>query len=373
MTLALADGFERVATLGGDDLIYAVSPPIMMRPPEVVDPFNGLDLGDSRMAVLIQRLRRAAHSDIPILLHGETGTGKELFARAIHEASPRRKGRFVAVNCASIPEGLIESELFGYRPGAFTGASSRGAKGLIQQADGGTLFLDEIGDMPLAMQSRLLRVLAEREVTPIGAEIPIRVNFRVVSATHRDLAQRASQGLFREDLLFRLQGLAVTLPSLRQRTDIVALCTRVLESEYESLGRTVGLSAGAAELVRRLPWPGNVRQLKQVLCTAAWLTDGPTVTAADLELILHSCAPGGMSGDMPMQPASVMESIAEPGPESESCAFGESCAGEREDLLLILKRNRWNVSRTATELKSARTTIYRRMARLGIVQPHLAD
>jgi transcriptional regulator with PAS, ATPase and Fis domain len=334
---------------------------------EWLDPFACLDLGDATIGNVVQRLRRAARSELPILLHGETGTGKELFARAIHDASPRRKGRFVAVNCASIPEGLIESELFGYRPGAFTGANSRGAKGLVQQADGGTLFLDEIGDMPLAMQSRLLRVLAEREVTPVGADAPIRTNFRVISATHRNLRVRTAEGAFREDLMFRLHGLAVTLPALRQRADIVALSKRLLEAEEDAVGRSLALAECAVDLVRRLPWPGNVRQLKQVLTTAAWLTDAAAITAADIAQALE-----GMSTDG--DGVSGYEGKRGSEQRSEQNSEPEQMAGdERSCLLESLKRNRWNVSRTASEFNTARTTIYRRMARFGIVQPHLVD
>ncbi len=324
------------------------------------DPFATLDLGDSSIASVVQKLRRVSQSDLPILLHGETGSGKELFARAIHDASPRRNGRFVAVNCASIPEGLIESELFGYRAGAFTGASSRGAKGLIQQSEGGTLFLDEIGDMPLAMQSRLLRVLAEKEVRPIGSETTVKTDFRVVSATHRDLRARGAEGLFRDDLLFRLHGLAVTLLPLRSRTDIVALARRLLKTEHESFGRQVTLSGCAENLICHLPWPGNVRQLKQVLTAAAWLTDASIVRRVDIQMALET---GGSVEQTPTQEAAAI---------SNEPAKTLVC-DKRSALLLSLKRNRWNVSRTAGEFKIARTTIYRRMARLGIVQPHLLE
>jgi transcriptional regulator with PAS, ATPase and Fis domain len=332
------------------------------------DPFFGLNLGDGAVNCVVQRLRRAARSEMPILLHGETGTGKELFARAIHNASPRRSGRFVAINCASIPESLIESELFGHRPGAFTGANSRGAKGLIQQADGGTLFLDEIGDMPLALQSRLLRVLAEREVTPVGADAPIRTNFRVVSATHRNLRVCVQEGAFREDLLFRLQGLSVTLPALRRRADIVSLSRRLLAAEIERIGRAVALADCAIEQVRRLPWPGNVRQLKQVLTTAAWLTDAPAITAADIVQALEGVGvtEAGFGADGFVGAAGAGES-------SQRDETPQVAGDERSCLLASLKRNRWNVSRTAHEFHTARTTIYRRMARLGIVQPHLIE
>jgi transcriptional regulator of acetoin/glycerol metabolism len=329
--------------------------------PSHEDPFAALDLGDDAVATVVSRLGRAAQSNLPILLHGETGTGKELFARAVHAASPRRRAPFVAVNCASIPENLIESELFGYRPGAFTGASARGAKGLIQQADGGTLFLDEIGDMPLAMQSRLLRVLAEKEVTPVGSDTPVKTDFRVISATHRDLRSRAARGEFREDLMFRLHGLAVTLPALRTRSDIDELARRLLDAEQPAIGRKLTLSPCAKLLIRRLPWPGNIRQLKQVLTTAAWLGDASTIRATDIEAALET---GCSDAALPS---------AQADPDGGSGAEGWRAGDERSVLLLSLKRNRWNVSLTAREFNTARTTIYRRMLRWGIVQPHLLD
>lgn len=320
--------------------------------------FVDLDLGDSAVSQVSLRLRRGAKSNLPILLQGETGTGKELFARAVHYASNRRSGPFVAVNCASIPEGLVESELFGYRAGAFTGASSKGSKGLVQKAQGGTLFLDEVGDMPLALQSRLLRVLAEKEVTPVGSDSPIKADFRVVSATHRSLNDMAKRGEFREDLMFRLHGLAVSLPPLRNRTDIITLAQRLLASEESSVGRRLSLSACAEVLVRQMSWPGNVRQLKQVLTTAAWLTDESTIYASDIETALDA----GSTFD------STAECEHDPIAQLSDSSPGE---GEKGQLLYSLRRNRWNVSLTAREFNTARTTIYRRMARLGIVQPHL--
>ncbi|TVO66891.1 sigma-54-dependent Fis family transcriptional regulator [Denitromonas ohlonensis] len=324
--------------------------------------FAPLALGDTTIATVVHRLQRAAKSNLPILLHGETGTGKELFARAIHAASARCNGPFVALNCASIPEGLIESELFGHRAGAFTGASTRGARGLIQQANGGTLFLDEIGDMPLAMQSRLLRVLAEKEVTPVGADTPIKTDFRIISATHRDLQERAARHAFREDLLFRLHGLAVTLPPLRTRTDIGELARRLLAAEQTVIGRRLTLEPCANRLIARLRWPGNVRQLRQVLTTAAWLSDAPGIRAIDIETALESGITDMMAGP------------ANAGHDAPRHTVGNAAPEDARSLLLLsLRRNRWNVSSTAREFNTARTTIYRRMARFGIVQPNLLD
>lgn len=340
-------------------------------PGELSDPFARLDLGDPAMHTVVQRLRRAARCDIPVLINGETGTGKELFARAVHDAGPRRQGPFVAINCASLPEGLIESELFGHRAGAFTGAHARGNKGLVEQANGGTLFLDEIGDMAPALQSRLLRLLAEHEIRPVGAAVAVKLDLRVISATHRDLGTRTAQGLFREDLLFRLQGLRVTLPPLRQRSDLPALAQCLLEAECVRLGRAVAFGPAAVNWMSRVAWPGNVRQLKQVLGAALWLGDGHTLQAEDLQQVLDGC------GDAATSPAPSSAAGPEPtvmaGPAMESSLAPGARPDERSELLLSLRRNRWNVSRTAAEFNAARTTIYRRMTRLGIVQPHLLD
>jgi transcriptional regulator with PAS, ATPase and Fis domain len=186
-----------------------------------------LDTGDPQVAAVIAKVRKVIGKDIPILITGETGTGKELLAQAIHNDSPRRDGPFVAVNCASIPETLIESELFGYEEGAFTGARRKGALGKLVQANGGTLFLDEIGDMPYPLQVRLLRVLQERIVNPLGSAKSIPVDISVVCATHRSLREMIAQNLFREDLYYRLNGLVVKLPPLRERTDLAVVIEKI--------------------------------------------------------------------------------------------------------------------------------------------------
>ncbi len=223
-----------------------------------------LDSGDPQLRQAIDRIRKVLRRDIPILVEGETGTGKELLAKAIHQSSGR-KGLFVAINCASIPEGLIEAELFGYEEGAFTGAKRSGVAGKIMQANGGTLFLDEIGEMPLALQARLLRVLQEREIVPLGGAKGAPVDFALVSATNRKLLDRVDEGLFREDLYYRINGLRVTLPALRQRTDLELLVARILQEESDA---AVELDEEALQVLRRHPWRGNVRQLRNVLRAA---------------------------------------------------------------------------------------------------------
>src|SRR6201999_1342147 len=191
--------------------------------PARLDQIAHLEFGDPRMASQIQLAARVVQRKIPIIFRGQTGTGKVVFAQPLPSISPHADGPFVPVNCASLPENLIESELFGYRAGAFTGAQREGRRGKIVQANGGTLFLDEIGDMPLALQARLLRVIEEHEVTPLGTETTVKVNFQLISASHRNLLELVQRGMFREDLYYRLSGIEINLPALHERADIGAL------------------------------------------------------------------------------------------------------------------------------------------------------
>jgi transcriptional regulator of acetoin/glycerol metabolism len=241
----------------------------------------GLRTGDAQVEAVVEKVRRVIDRDIPILILGETGTGKELLARAIHADSARGRQPFVAVNCASIPESLIEAELFGYDEGAFTGARRKGAPGKIVQANGGTLFLDEIGDMQLPLQAHLLRVLQERQVMPLGSTRSVPVDVTLICATHRNLRDMIDRQLFREDLYYRLNGLAVRLPPLRERSDLMMLTRRILDAE--SGPQHHHLSAEVVPLLQRYPWPGNVRQLFQVLRTACVMAGAErTITRAHL-------------------------------------------------------------------------------------------
>jgi transcriptional regulator with PAS, ATPase and Fis domain len=226
-----------------------------------------LQTGDAQMDALVGKLKRVIDRDIPILLLGETGTGKELLARAIHAESTRARQAFVAVNCASIPDTLIEAELFGYEEGAFNGARSKGALGKILQATGGTLFLDEIGDMPLPLQAHLLRVLQDRQVTPLGSTRAVKVDLAIICATHRNLRDMIEAKAFRQDLYYRLNGLATRVPPLRERTDLAALVRRILDGA--AAAPHLGLSGEVQSLIQGYDWPGNVRQLFNVLRTAA--------------------------------------------------------------------------------------------------------
>ena len=226
-----------------------------------------LDTGDPLLATVIQKLQIVQGRDIPVMILGETGTGKDLLAQAIHNDSTRAAGKFVSVNCASIPESLIESELFGYEEGAFTGARKKGAIGYIQAAHGGTLFLDEIGDMPQHLQARLLRVLQERKVTPLGGGKEISVDVAVICATNKNLKQMIANGEFREDLYYRLNGLVVRLPALRERQDFDCVTNKILSS---LIGADAHLQIAPAvmQLLKAYAWPGNFRQLHNLLRTA---------------------------------------------------------------------------------------------------------
>ena len=239
-------------------------------------------IGDSPpMLELFGLIERVAPSSVPVLVQGETGTGKELVARALHDGSPRRDRPFLAENCAAIAENLLESELFGHRKGAFTGAVAD-RPGHLVAADGGTVFLDEIGDMPMAMQAKLLRVLQDGEVRAVGANTTRKVDVRIVAATHRDLPAAVAAGEFREDLLFRLNVVTLHLPPLRERGDDVrAIATGLLPAIAEEVGRDATLSAAALDVLARWDWPGNVRELENELRRAVALS-GAVIEPEDL-------------------------------------------------------------------------------------------
>ncbi|WP_051377857.1 sigma-54-dependent Fis family transcriptional regulator [Derxia gummosa] len=239
-----------------------------------------LNTGDPQMQAVIAKAQKVIGRDIPIMVIGETGTGKELLAQAIHNDSPRARMPFIAVNCASLPDTLIESELFGYEDGAFTGARKRGSHGKIVAANGGTLFLDEIGDMPLQLQARLLRVLQERVVTPLGSNKSIPVNVMIICATNRNLRDMIARAEFREDLYYRLNGLVVKLPPLRDRTDLGAIVSKILLNEAAH-GARYTVAPEVLDAFHRSRWPGNFRQLTNVIRTAIVMADGDQVIRMD--------------------------------------------------------------------------------------------
>jgi transcriptional regulator of acetoin/glycerol metabolism len=340
--------------------------------------FAHLATGDAQLRQLVSRAVRVVNRDMPIMLLGETGTGKEAFAQALHAVSLRAARPFVALNCAAIPETLIESELFGYRDGAFTGARSRGARGKVLQADGGTLFLDEIGDMPLALQSRLLRVLAEGEVTPLGAEDPVPVTLNVICATHQHLPTLVAQGRFREDLYYRLAGACFQLPPLRERTDRADLIRLVLAEEARALGRPQAhLSEQAHAQLMGHPWPGNIRQLRLALRYALSVADADRLQPQDFAEELWKPLAGALAAEAPQalpRPASPA-SPDSPGPGTAALAAAPSRwspaqQAERERILLALRHHRWQATAAARELGLSRSTFYRRLAALDIVPPN---
>ena len=317
-----------------------------------------LRTGDAAMSSLLDRLQRLAGRDIPILVLGETGTGKEIVARAIHHDSPRRAGPMVAVNCAALPEHLIESELFGYEEGAFTGARRKGNPGRILQADGGTLFLDEIGDMPLPLQARLLRVLEEREVLPLGGTRPMPVNVAVICATHRDLRALRASGGFREDLYWRINGLVVQLPPLRQRSDLPAIAGHLLSGLAMAADAPVAsLDPAVLSLFARHPWPGNIRQLASLLRTAVALNPGESCIQ-----VRH--LPQDFLDDIVAIPASVCgpaghgATAADAGPGIDGVSLQALTVSVIEH---CLRQHRGNVSAAARALGIARNTLYRRL------------
>ncbi len=231
------------------------------------------------MQTLFGKIRKVAPADANVLIHGESGTGKELVARALHNLSHRASAPMISVNCAAIPESLIESELFGHEKGAFTGADKARA-GLVEAADGGTLFLDEIGELPLEAQARLLRVLQESEIRRVGSTQSHKVNIRLIAATHRDLKALAREGKFREDLYYRLHVIALSLPALRERgDDIIEIASALLERQRQKAGRdSMHFSADCTQAMRSYHWPGNVRELENAIERAVILCEGQQIT-----------------------------------------------------------------------------------------------
>ena len=308
----------------------------------------GLIAQSPAMQAVLDLVERVAPTDATVLIQGESGTGKEVIAKAVHHASPRAARPFVAVNCGAVPETLLESELFGYVRGAFTGAAG-GKLGLFEEAGGGTLFLDEIAEMPAMLQVKLLRALQSGEVRRLGATQAATIDVRVLAATNGDLATRISQGSFREDLFYRLNVIQVVLPPLRdRREDIPALAEHFLARAAAKLGRTLRLSPAALERVLRYPWPGNVRELENAIERAAILSRSETVEPDDLPP--HVSA-GLQLGPSPALPRQV--TLAE---------------AERAHILTTLERFGRNHSGAAEALGIGRTTLWRKLKEYGIVR-----
>ena len=306
-------------------------------------------LGDSvPMKALRQQIALIAPTNGRVLVYGESGTGKELVARALHAQSPRASMPFVEVNCAAIPEELIESELFGHRKGSFTGASEDKI-GKFQKADGGTLFLDEVGDMSLKTQSKVLRVLEEQRVEPLGSSQPVTVNVRVIAATNKKLDEEIGRNAFREDLFYRLNVIPFYAPPLRERTEDIPILARHFIAEFiEAYGkRPKELSPAAMDVLLRYPWPGNVRELKN-------LVERLVIMCPAQRLEPHHLPPEVFRGASrsPQQPYATLHEAR--------------AAYEREFVLRKLEENGWNMTKTATALGLERSHLYRKMKSLGI-------
>ena len=311
-----------------------------------VDERYGPIVGDNaKFAAQLALAKHAASSNVTVLILGETGTGKEVVARAVHHWSPRKSKPFVAVNCAAIPKDLLENELFGHEKGSFTGAVKREA-GKIEIAEGGTVFLDEIGDMPLTLQSHLLRLLQDQTFYRVGGTQPVHTDVRFVAATNKDLKQAIRQGTFREDLFYRLEVISVTLPPLRERMDDIPALANYFLSRTGKIGlhKRCSLSDAAMKMLTTYRWPGNIRELENVLTRAFILTPGTTIEPAHLFLATESPAPPPASGAQAQGPATSSHHYHE-NMEAYSCWLLEEA----------LKRNDWNQTRAAEELGLQRT------------------
>ncbi len=306
-------------------------------------PLDGLITRDPAMLKLCRQIERLAPTQATVLLLGDSGTGKEVLARALHQLSPRRDKRFVAINCAAIPEALLESELFGHEKGAFTGAVKQ-TQGRIEVADGGTLFLDEIGDLPSSLQGKLLRFLQERTIERIGGRTEIAVDVRVVCATHRNLRERIAEGLFRDDLFYRLSEIVVKIPPLRERAGDAALLAHAFVQQFASRnGRErMVLGEDALDAIERHPWPGNVRELENCIKRAVIMADGNTISADDLGL---------QAGEEDTIPLNLRQAREE---------------AEKQAVLKIMARVDGNVARAADLLGISRPTLYDLLNRFGL-------
>jgi two-component system, NtrC family, response regulator len=307
------------------------------------EPIEGIVAASEEMITLCRKIEKVAPADVSVLLLGESGTGKELLARALHTLSPRRDKRFVAINCAAIPENLLESELFGYEKGAFTGAVKT-TPGKVETADGGTLFLDEIGDMAQSLQAKLLRFLQERVVERVGGRQEIPVDVRVVCATNQDLESLIAQGRFRSDLFYRISEVALRVPALRERRACIPVIAQHMLRRYAAQQKRPRLSFGtdALQALEAYAWPGNVRELENRVKTAVIMSDGPLLTSLDLQL-----QPGG-------EPA-VQFSLREVRSRAERAAVRQAMAVAEG-----------NISKAADLLGVTRPTLYDLLDKLGL-------
>ena len=311
---------------------------------------HGIWTRDPVMKSMLSDIIRVAQGEATVLVRGETGTGKELVARAIHLESDRRRGPFVAINCAALPPQLLESELFGHMRGAFTGAV-KDAPGQFRLADGGTILLDEIAELPLELQAKLLRVLQERSVIPVGGRAPVPVDVRIVSATHRSLRRAVDDGSFRADLMYRIRVVPLFIPPLRDRkADIALLAEKFIDLHRERGGREIrGLSPGGRRLLENYDWPGNIRELQNAIEYAFAMGQGPILTESDL--------PPELRGE-------------EPGPQLSNASPRRNERGtspEAERISVALERAAGHRGRAAQSLGMSRATLWRKMKHYGLL------
>ncbi len=355
--------------------------------------FNDLVMRGDAMARVITLGKRAAASNIPVLIEGESGVGKELIARAIQGESERAGRPFITVNCGAIPENLVESILFGHEKGSFTGAADKRI-GKFQEADGGTLFLDEVGELPLEAQVKLLRALQEGEIDPVGSKKPVKVNFRLISATNRDTIQQVKDGKFREDLYYRLNVFPIFVPPLRERLEDVPELARHFAQRFaaEEGKRISGFTDNAMRLLQAYTWPGNVRQLENAVFRAVVLADGPELTVAEFPQIAAHV--DGFEAEIPAAPTMLQKPSAYTGPallgaentvphtiDLRSSVNGSSLgipamaedgeirsleAMEADMIRLALGRYRGHMTEVAKRLNIGRSTLYRKMQEYGL-------
>jgi transcriptional regulator of acetoin/glycerol metabolism len=340
-------------------------------------PLSRIGFGDQKVARCIRQAERVIEKEIPILIHGETGVGKEVFVKALHDKSSRQHHPLVAVNCAAIPSELVESELFGYEKGAFTGASAKGGIGFIRKANKGTLFLDEIGEMPLKAQARLLRVLQERKVTPLGSTESYPVDIKVISATNRSLKDDVEKGLFRQDLYYRVSGLNLELPPLRERTDKIDLF-KELHRIHRADDQAQELSTDIVELFDKHPWPGNIRQLASVIQIALAMADDEVIRPDHLpddffedirrqERLINEAPSEPQDAIAPLMSAAVSSApLSSPPLSSTPFSSTPALSDIDRDTLDVYQTHKGNISRTAKALGISRNTLYKRLKELGI-------
>jgi DNA-binding NtrC family response regulator len=312
-------------------------------------------IGDHpKLREIFRIVAKIAPTGSTVLIYGESGTGKELVARAIHDGSPRKDAPFFAINCAAIPDSLMESELFGHEKGAFTGASSREV-GLFEAADGGTVFLDEIGEMNVAMQAKLLRAIQQKEIRRVGGKVNIPINVRIISATNKDLEAEIRRGGFREDLFYRLNVIRINLPPLRERgSDIVTLADHFVRKYAEATGMAVeGISKQTLKILMNYTWPGNVRQLESVIERGVLMAEGTEIQPEDLPVEVHG-EEGGGAGHLPF----------------EFPAGGISIEDLERDLIVkAMERADWVIAKAAPLLGMSYKTLQYRLEKFGIEKP----